>query len=291
MRVALSGREGQLGQSFKKIFAQKHHLSKGIELIALSRTDLDITNKKKLEDKLGQYRPDFFINAAAYTQVDSAEDHKEKAFAINADALESIGDVCERLKVIPFHISTDYVFNGEKSTPYVEEDITDPINVYGQSKLVGEKKLLEACPSAIILRTSWLFSEFGQNFLKTMLKLSSTKEELSIIDDQIGGPTYAPHLAQALLKLIHSYTKEDKGQLYHFSGQPFVSWYEFAHSIFEDAKVPISLEKVNSDFFSTKAKRPMSSRLDCSKIQERLDLENNWREGVRESISQNPKGL
>ncbi|MCX5471956.1 dTDP-4-dehydrorhamnose reductase [Alcaligenes sp. A-TC2] len=294
----ITGAHGQLGQSFAWL---DKSTKIDASLILLGRADLDITQAKSITQALDQYRPDIVINAAAYTAVDKAESEPQAARLINCTAPGLLALACAERGISMLQVSTDYVFDGSSTQPYSEDAPTNPLGIYGQSKQEGEQAVLAALPSAIILRTSWVFSQFGTNFLKTMLRLGQERSELRIVADQIGGPSYAPHIAQVLLalaeKLFESKQNPDKHRppsgIYHFAGQPNVSWYEFAQEIFSQAvklgllaQAP-SLTPIPTSHYPTPAKRPAQSRL----LQTRLDSllgpqnkERDWRQGVEKSL-------
>ena len=238
--ILITGAHGQLGQSFADLST---NTDVSAELLMLGHTELDITQANSIALALEQHRPDIVINTAAYTAVDKAESEPEAAHLINGIAPGLLAAACAERGIGLVHISTDYVFDGLAEQPYSEDAPTSPVSIYGQSKLVGEQAVMAALPSALILRTSWVFSQFGSNFLKTMLRLGRERAELSIVDDQIGGPSYAPHIAQVLLQLAERLyeSKQSHGQqqalsgVYHFAGQPTVSWYGFAQEIFAQA--------------------------------------------------------
>lgn len=261
LRFLYSGKDGQLGLCFSELapYAKEH----GVEIQGLSRADLDITNLEQIIKALDTYKPDVFFNFAAYTQVDLAETEPEKAKLINSDGPTLLAIECKKRKIPLIHISTDYVFDGAKPEPYTINDQPNPINIYGKTKLSGERGIIDNIDEYLIIRTSWVFSRHGQNFLKTMVRLGKEKEELSIIDDQRGGPTYAPDLARFIFDLALASLENKKGWgLYHYSGLPYVSWYEFAQKIFEYILPPTpSLKRVSSLQYSSKANRPNNSCL------------------------------
>ena len=268
MKALITGARGQVGTSLQQ------RVPAEFEAIALSSAELDITQQAAVEAAIAKYAPDIIINAAAYTAVDKAESDQENAYKVNADAVGFLGEAAEKRGIPMLHISTDYVFDGTKSEPYVETDTPNPINVYGASKLAGEQKLAEVCSKYIILRTSWVYSDTGNNFKKTMIRLAQTRDELSVVADQIGGPTHADDIADMLWKIAQHYCKtgEIKSGIYHFSGQPYCSWYEFALKIFDEAleqgviaKIP-KVNPITTAEYPTPAKRAKFSCLLNSKI-------------------------
>jgi dTDP-4-dehydrorhamnose reductase len=263
MRILVTGRSGQLATSL----AEKAADRPDVELIALGRPELDLEMTRQIGEQIEARRPDLVINAAAYTAVDKAEAEPERAFAINRDGAAAVARAAMRLGVPLVHVSTDYVFDGRKAEPYREMDETGPLNVYGRSKLEGERAVLEAHPEALILRTSWVFSPFGTNFLKTMLRVGAERPVLRVVSDQIGNPTSALDLAAAILEISPA-LRSEPGGLYHLTGDGSTSWHGFAEFIFrESAKrygpAP-AVEAIPSADYKTAAARPANSRLDCA---------------------------
>lgn len=259
-KILVTGANGQLGQCLQKISSQFEEF----EFIFTDSETLDITNKEEVNDFFWQNAPDFCINAAAYTAVDLAETDIEKAFLVNADGAENLAEACAENNAQFIHVSTDYVFDGENNLAYTEEDFTNPLGVYGASKLAGDELALEVNPCSVILRTSWVYSEFGKNFVKTMLNLFATKEELSIVADQFGQPTNANDLAEAIMKIIKS-EKITPG-IFNFSNLGRISWFDFAEKIAELSDAKIKLNAIETSQYPTPAKRPKNSVLDLDKI-------------------------
>ena len=259
-KILVTGANGQLGQCLQKISSQFEEF----EFIFTDSETLDITNKEEVNDFFWQNAPDFCINAAAYTAVDLAETEVEKAFLVNADGTENLAEACAENNAQFIHVSTDYVFDGENNLAYTEEDFTNPLGVYGASKLAGDELALEVNPCSVILRTSWVYSEFGKNFVKTMLNLFATKEELSIVADQFGQPTNANDLAEAIMKIIKS-GKITPG-IFNFSNLGRISWFDFAEKIAELSEAKIKLNAIETSQYPTPAKRPKNSVLDLDKI-------------------------
>lgn len=259
-KILVTGANGQLGQCLQKISSQFEEF----EFIFTDSETLDITNKEEVNDFFWQNAPDFCINAAAYTAVDLAETDIEKAFLVNADGAENLAEACAENNAQFIHVSTDYVFDGENNLAYTEEDFTNPLGVYGASKLAGDALALEVNPCSVILRTSWVYSEFGKNFVKTMLNLFATKEELSIVADQFGQPTNANDLAEAIMKIIKS-EKITPG-IFNFSNLGRISWFDFAEKIAELSDAKIKLNAIETSQYPTPAKRPKNSVLDLDKI-------------------------
>lgn len=259
-KILVTGANGQLGQCLQKISSQFEEF----EFIFTDSETLDITNKEEVNDFFWQNSPDFCINAAAYTAVDLAETDVEKAFLVNADGTENLAEACAENNAQFIHVSTDYVFDGENNLAYTEEDFTNPLGVYGASKLAGDELALEVNPCSVILRTSWVYSEFGKNFVKTMLNLFATKDELNIVADQFGQPTNANDLAEAIMKIIKS-EKVTPG-IFNFSNLGRISWFDFAEKIAELSEAKIKLNAIETSQYPTPAKRPKNSVLDLDKI-------------------------
>ena len=285
MRILVTGRSGQLAASLAERAADRPDL----ELIALGRPEFDLEMTEQISEQIEARRPDLVINAAAYTAVDKAETESERAFAINRDGAAAGARAAARLGVPFVHVSTDYVFDGRKAEPYKEMDETGPLNVYGRSKLEGERAVLEAHPGALILRTSWVFSPFGTNFLKTMLRVGAAQPALRVVSDQIGNPTSALDLAAAILKISPA-LRSEPGGLYHLTGDGSTSWHGFAEFIFrESAKrggpAP-ALEAICSADYQTAAARPANSRLDCTAFANRFGVKlRPWTEAAQETLA------
>ena len=274
-KILVTGANGQLGQCLQKISSQFEEF----EFIFTDSETLDITNKEEVNDFFWQNAPDFCINAAAYTAVDLAETDIEKAFLVNADGTENLAEACAENNAQFIHVSTDYVFDGENNLAYTEEDFTNPLGVYGASKLAGDELALEVNPCSVILRTSWVYSEFGKNFVKTMLNLFATKEELNIVADQFGQPTNANDLAEAIMKIIKS-EKITPG-IFNFSNLGRISWFDFAEKIAELSEAKIKLNAIETSQYPTPAKRPKNSVLDLDKISKTYGIQlKPWEESL-----------
>ncbi|WP_082714507.1 dTDP-4-dehydrorhamnose reductase [Kordiimonas lacus] len=275
MRIFVAGSSGQVALSLKEAAVRQ-----GIDLICAGRPEFDLTDTDGMRAAMEAYGPTAIINAAAYTAVDKAEEEEALATAINADGAAALAAIAADLDVPFLHISTDYVFAGGKEAPYVEDDPTGPTGAYGRSKLKGEEAVMAANPNALVFRTAWVYSPFGKNFLKTMLWLAKTRDELGVVADQIGNPTYAPDIADALLAVLARIDaggwKPDYAGIYHLAGTGDVSWHGFADAIFEAGTAyGLKRPKVNAlttDQYPTPAKRPANSRLDCSKLGETFDV-------------------
>ena len=278
-KILVTGANGQLGQCLQKISSQFEEF----EFIFTDSETLDITNKEEVNDFFWQNAPDFCINAAAYTAVDLAETDIEKAFLVNADGAENLAEACAENNAQFIHVSTDYVFDGENNLAYTEEDFTNPLGVYGASKLAGDELALEVNPCSVILRTSWVYSEFGKNFVKTMLNLFATKDELNIVADQFGQPTYANDLAEAIMKIIKS-EKITPG-IFNFSNLGRISWFDFAEKIAELSEAKIKLNAIETSQYPTPAKRPKNSVLDLDKISKTYAIQlKPWEESLEDCV-------
>lgn len=275
MKILITGSNGQVGSCLVKQLSQMPE----IEFLAVDRDQLDITDREAVNILVNEFKPDAIINAAAHTAVDKAELEVELSYAINRDGPEYLAQAAHAVGASILHISTDYVFAGDKDGEYVETDTVDPQGVYGQSKLAGEFAVAQACPRHIIMRTAWVFCETGNNFVKTMLRLAQTRDELGVVADQVGGPTYAGDIAAALIKMAQSLHNgnHDYG-IYHFAGLPHVSWHQFASKIFNKANEQGILNKVmqvnaiTTDQYPTPAKRPANSKLNCQKIEQAFGI-------------------
>lgn len=259
-KILVTGANGQLGQCLQKLAVSEENW----EFVFADSKTLDISDKKAVLDFFWEHEPSVCINAAAYTAVDLAETEVEKAFLINADGTENLASACLEYGTQFLHVSTDYVFDGENNLPYTEEDFTNPLGVYGASKLAGEELALEVNPCSIIIRTSWVYSEFGKNFVKTMLQLFQSKEELNVVNDQWGQPTNANDLAEVILKMVNS-PKRIPG-IFNFSNIGEITWFQFAQKIAELSNSKIKLNPINTEQYPTPARRPKNSTLDLDKI-------------------------
>jgi dTDP-4-dehydrorhamnose reductase len=278
--IAVTGASGQLGMELKALAASYP----AYIFTFLSKDDLLIEDKQRVDDFFKTHSPAFLINCAAYTAVDKAETEKEKAFAINADGVANLANASEAFNARFIHVSTDYVFDGSSSTPYKESDPVQPINVYGQSKLRGEQLCMELNREAVIIRTAWVYSSFGNNFVKTMLRLMNEREAINVVNDQVGAPTYAADLAQAIMQIVeHSSWMPG---IYHFTNAGKISWYDFAIAIRDTAKLNCTINPIPSSQYPTAAKRPAYSLLDTTKIQHTYNIEiRNWKDSLTEMMS------
>lgn len=280
MKVLLTGSQGQLGQA---IVAASHQQSNITELFALNRQQLDITNPEAIKQTLLSYQPDVVINCAAYTAVEQAEQDADNCFLINAEAVAFLAEQCHNEGILLMHFSTDYVFDGKKIGPYTENDIPNPLNIYGKSKQAGELAIQQTCEKYLILRTSWLFSEYGHNFYLIMQKLAQQQQTIKVVNDQIGGPTYAGNLAFVVMKLLQQYQQYGSlvYGLYHYCDQPYVSWYQFARAILTEK--PVSILPVSATQYTSSVPRPQNSRLCIDKLKSQLSLgSKSWQHSIQQ---------
>ncbi len=286
MRILITGKHGQLAKSIKSLII---NTALDIEFYFSNKKELDLNCDSSIDDFFNNNNFDIIINCAAYTSVDMAESEESLANQINHLAVRKLAEVAHKQNAKIIHVSTDYVFSGNTTTPYIESDSTLPINTYGKTKLAGEKIILKLLPNnAIIIRSSWLYSEYGNNFIKTMLKLGKEKESINIVCDQIGSPTYAGDLASAIINIaIH---KDLRGmnfatQIYHYSNLGQCSWYEFAKEIFKISDIKCNVRPVTSEQYTTKAKRPIFSVLNSEKIINTFDIKiPRWEASLKKCI-------
>ncbi|OKH20402.1 dTDP-4-dehydrorhamnose reductase [Hydrococcus rivularis NIES-593] len=289
-RILVTGIHGQLGQELKQTLAPLG------EVIGVGRETMDLTQANAIRQAIAEAKPDLIVNAAAYTAVDKAETEVELANTINAIAPAIMAQECQKLGVTLLHVSTDYVFDGKKNTPYVEEDSPNPLSAYGKSKLAGEAAIAQACQSHIILRTAWVYGTYGKgNFVKTMLRLGKEREEIRVVADQVGSPTWALDIAQAIAKLVLSSDKMSEATrgIYHFTNSGVASWYDFAIAIFEEARqlgFPLKIRQVvpiTTAEYPMPAKRPAYSVLSSQKISAILGSHPPyWRDSLRQMLEQ-----
>ena len=286
MKILVLGCKGQLGRCLNDQLINTDH-----EVIYTSREQIDIANFGQTKNQILEISPELVINATAYTAVDKAEEDKKTANLINHLTVKNIADICSQQGCWLIHVSTDYVFDGNSNVPYKEDDETNPQGVYGESKLKGEFAIQTSGCKHIILRTAWVFSEYGNNFLKTMLRLGAEREELSIVGDQVGCPTYAQDVAKSIISIIpHLYLEKEIQGIYHFCGDKPCSRNEFAKVIFSEAKflgarIPNSVKPINTIDYPTPAVRPAYSVLDCSKIKSYFGVnDSDWILGVKTAV-------
>ncbi len=287
--ILITGANGQLGQCFRQAASQWP----GQTFVFAGSAELDVANRRAVRTffrSLGEGKLDWVINCAAYTAVDKAESEPAKAKKINVLGVENLAIVCAELDVPLVHFSTDYVYHSRQNTPFRETDPVSPKGVYARTKLAGERAALRAHPSTMVIRTSWVYSAFGQNFVKTMLRLGRERDTLNVVADQIGSPTYAPDLANSVLQIIQKVesgeiAKSTLAGIWHYANEGVASWYDFATAIFEIQKISCQVCPIATQEYPTPAKRPPFSVLDKSKIKTAFGLEiQHWREGLRRCL-------
>lgn len=284
MNILVTGSKGQLGSEIIDLSKEYNY-----NFYFTDKEELDITKKEKIENFVNDKNINLIINCAAYTAVDKAESEKELADLVNHKAVEYLAEVCMKKDIALIHISTDYVFDGKNYRPYVESDKVNPQGIYGLTKLRGEEAFKDSKAKGIIIRTSWVYSSYGKNFVKTMLNLAKTRDSLDVIFDQIGTPTYAKDLAKAILEIIDNHLekiKEKKAEIYHFSNEGVCSWYDFAKAIFEIKNINIEVNPIETKDYPTPAIRPHYSVLNKSKIKNEFNIKiPYWRESLKKMLS------
>lgn len=292
MKVLVLGASGQVGSEIRgALLAELPAARMNIEILESTRADFDVKNHMEISNYLSAILPDLIINATAYTAVDKAESEAPLAFAVNEAAVRGLAEYCAHRGAPLIHISTDYVYRGDKNDPYIEIDKVCPTGVYGLSKLAGENAIREVLNEHLIFRTSWVFGINGSNFVKTMLRVAESLDEVGVVADQVGAPTSATAIARTIAKsvgrILNSNDLEQLWGTYHFSGFPFVSWAEFACEIFDQsAKLglidePPRVRSISTSDYPTPAARPSNSRLDCSKLQNTLGIRpDDWRRSL-----------
>lgn len=305
MVVLVAGGNGQLGQAIQSVVGNYP----SIDFVFCSSSELNITDKSNCESVFDKYKPNFCINAAAYTAVDKAESEPEKAFAINVTGAQNLAEVCKTYDTILLHISTDFVFDAKyvdgiayydrelrlplkSEKGLTETDIPFPAGIYGLTKLQGEQAIQATYEKHFIIRTSWVYSQFANNFMKTMLRLASERDSLSVVSDQIGTPTNAVDLAECLLTIINTQHPTPNTQhlygIYNFSNEGQCSWYDFAKEIFNQNNISINLQAIPTSAYPTPAKRPAYSVLDKTKIKEVFGVEiKDWKESLKKQVTKN----
>jgi dTDP-4-dehydrorhamnose reductase len=288
VKVLVIGRDGQLARSLAA--APKPD---GLELAAIERPEIDLAKPETIAPVFDRIAPDLVINAAAYTAVDRAETEPELAHAVNAEGPGRVAAACARRGIPLIHISTDYVFDGTKPGPYFEDDAVAPLGVYGRSKLEGERRVAGECARHVILRTAWLVSPYGHNFVKSMLRLAASRTDIGVVDDQTGNPTYAPHLAEGILAIAQRYRVRGPNAVpwgvYHAAGSGEATWCDLAREVFQRSTdlggVNAMVRPITTAEYPTPARRPANSRLDCCKLARAFDLRlPDWRVGVAECL-------
>ncbi len=281
MVVLVTGANGQLGQAIRSVVGNYP----SIDFVFCSSSELNITDSSNCESVFEKYKPQFCINAAAYTAVDKAETESEKAYAINVTGAQNLASVCKAHNTVLLHVSTDFVFDGLATQPYSEGAVPNPTGVYGVTKLQGEQAIQNTWEKHFIIRASWVYSQFANNFMKTMLRLASERDSISVVSDQIGTPTNAIDLAETLVKIIQYCHAElvsaSNYGIYNFSNEGHCSWYDFTKEIFKVNNISINLQPIPTSAYPTPAKRPAYSVLDKSKIKKVFGVEvKDWKESL-----------
>ena len=280
INLLVTGSSGQLGQCLKQLLLSATDIS----CYFAAREDLDITNGDEIQRFFSEHNFDYCINTAAYTNVEKAESEQKEAFLINAEGAYSLAKACKKHNVVLLHISSDYVFDGMAKTPYQEQDRTNPLNVYGASKLKGEQHIVDTWNKHFIIRTSWLYSQYGHNFLNSMLEFAKQKKALTITTQQKGTPTNANDLAQVLVTIIK--TGNARYGVYHFSNQGEATWYDFAKAIFKATGEIDTVNLAKTEHYATFAKRPAYSVLNCNKLKDTLGITyRNWEDSLKQIIN------
>jgi len=285
-KIIVTGSNGQLGSELRELASSFPEF----EFVFLTRNDLALDDMFALQGLVAQYQPAYLVNCAAYTAVDKAESEREAAFQVNAEAVGILAEACAKQGAKFVHISTDYVFDGNRKAPLKEDDAVSPVNAYGESKLAGEEAALGKNPDSLIIRTSWVYSYHGKNFVKTMMRLMAEKETISVVNDQWGSPTYAADLASTILQIIRSGKWE--GGIYHYSNEGVITWFDFASEIGTLINTSCSIQPTTTANFPTPAKRPHYSVMDKSKIQEVYGIKlRHWTESLRDCIQKLKENL
>lgn len=280
MNILITGKNGQVGQSLVRTFAPHYNIT------AVGREDLDLSHVSSILPKLAAFRPNVIINAAAYTGVDQAETEQQMAFAVNHLAVAQMAEYCRMSNAVLIHYSTDYVFDGKKDGQYLETDKTNPLSIYGQSKRLGEEALRDSGSRHMIFRTSWVYSGPGKNFANTILKLAAERDQLSVVNDQVGCPTHADTIANITMRCLSHYSSSEEiartqmNGLYHLTEKGTTTWFEFARYLISGAIArgtelacrPDRVEPISTSKFGAPAQRPLNSSLDCSRLCEQFDL-------------------
>jgi dTDP-4-dehydrorhamnose reductase len=287
LQLLVIGAQGQLARSLLEV-----NKPEGARVDAVGRAHIDILDPSSIDRAIDRHEPNFVVNTAAYTAVDKAETEPRQAYAVNAEGAVLVAEACSRRNVPLIHISTDYVFDGSNG-PHREDSRPAPLNTYGASKLEGERRIAAACPQHLIVRTAWLYSPFGHNFIRTMLRAAS-RSEVAVVDDQLGNPTYAPHLAAAIVAIINRIIESPSSSrfwgTYHLAGSGEATWYRLAQEVFRQSAAlggpSAHLRPITTAEYPTSARRPVDSRLDCSKCMETFGVTlPNWSKGVAECVA------
>ncbi len=280
-KILITGANGQLGNEFRQLAPQHPE----IEFIFTDVAELDICNARAVSDFLSLHKPSFLVNCAAYTAVDKAETDRDAAFRLNSDAVKNLNDGCLQHNVRLIHVSTDYVFDGKSYIPYNETDATRPASVYGESKLAGERRLSSF--NSIIIRTSWLYSSFGNNFVKTMMRIGAERELVRVVFDQVGTPTYAADLADAILQIfLHSKANVFTPGIFHYSNEGVTSWYDFARQVMLLSGRTCRVEPIETKEYPTPTARPPYSVLNKEKIKQTFGIHiPHWQDSLEKCIA------
>ncbi|MAZ93225.1 MAG: dTDP-4-dehydrorhamnose reductase [Lentimicrobiaceae bacterium] len=279
--ILITGSNGQLGSEIREISDRYENYN----FVFTDVEELDLTISEDIVSFFADNKIDACINCAAYTAVDKAEDEVELVMLVNSTAVENLSKVCKNNGTLLFHISTDYVFNGKHFMPYVETDTVSPDSQYGLSKLKGEEAVMLNCDKAIIVRTSWLYSSHGNNFVKTLIKLGNERDQLSVVSDQVGTPTYAADLAEAIMVMIASFDETKPKEIYHFSNEGAISWYDFGKAIMKLSNIECAINPIDSKDYPSKANRPFYSVLSKSKIKKHYGVNvPYWEDSLRRMI-------
>jgi dTDP-4-dehydrorhamnose reductase len=281
-KILVIGKNGQLGKSIHRLVVNTRQAD---DFIFVDREGMDLSKNESITNYFNGKKFDIIINCAAYTAVDKAEEEVELANQINHLAVRQLAQIAKKQRAKLIHISTDYVFDGESDKPYTETDAVNPVNVYGKTKLAGEKEVQKVMPTnAIIIRTSWVYSEYGNNFVKTMLRLGKERNELNVVSDQIGSPTYAIDLASAILEIIKKKEFRESDQatkIYHYSNEGEISWHEFTKEIFKIANIDCKVSPIITQQYPTPAKRPRNTLMNKEKIVRTFSMDtSSWKESL-----------
>ncbi len=279
--ILVTGSDGQVGNEIRQLAAKYSQFN----FLFTDYLQLDITDRKAIENYFNGKKIDIVINCAAYTAVDKAETETDKASSINTTAVQYLAEICNTFQIPLIHISTDFVFDGKKKSLYTEEDIPNPLGIYASSKLEGDKQALRANPKTVVVRTSWVYSPFGNNFVKTMLRLGKEKPELRVVSDQTGSPTYARDLAEVLLTIAAKIETVKQYGIFNYSNRGNITWYDFAKAILEIKGIKTPVTPITTAEFPTLAKRPSYSTLDLTKIQKVYGVTvKDWRESLTDCL-------
>lgn len=284
--IVVTGKNGQLGSELALLAPS---FNKQYDFLFADRSALDLSSNDSIEAFCAKHKPAVVINCAAYTAVDKAETDRDAAYQINATAVGKLAAFCNAIHALFITISTDYVFNGNGTTPYLPSDATDPVNYYGESKAVGEQLAISNNPESIIIRTSWVYSRFGNNFVKTMLRLMRERPSLNVVGDQMGAPTYAADLASAIMHIVAQKAAGNKHNgIYHYSNSGNISWYDFAVAIGEISNSTCTINRISSIEFPTPAKRPHYSLMSCESMINDFNVEQPaWRDSLQVCLANN----